>query len=126
MVAERKAKRLRRREDRQQELIELWLERILPEWDNVSAQRLMREPRVAGLFREGIPPRIRSYVWPQATGNETKATPELCEPLVTAAQTMLADALAAKVDGLRSNASHLEERAHAAERCCTSKNGTHA
>ena len=27
-----------------------------------------------------------------------KATPELCEPLVTAAQTMLADALAAKLE----------------------------
>ena len=48
-----------------------------------------------------------------------KATPELCEPLVSAAQTMLADALAAKVEGLRSNASRLEERARAAERCCT-------
>ena len=59
---------------------------------------------------------------PKAT---PKATPELCEPLVTAAQTMLADALAAKVDGLRSNASRLEERAHAAERCCTGRNGTH-
>ena len=54
-----------------------------------------------------------------------KATPELCEPLVSAAQTMLADALAAKVEGLRSNASRLEERARAAERCCTgNKSGT--
>ena len=50
---------------------------------------------------------------------------QACEPLVSAAQTMLADALAAKVEGLRSNASRLEERARAAERCCTgNKSGT--
>ena len=51
-------------------------------------------------------------------------TPELCEPLISRARTMLADALAAKVEGLRSNASRLEERARASERCCAGNTGT--
>lgn len=60
------------RETEIRENMKIWVNEILPNWDNKAKHwKTMR------LWRRGLPPRVRGEVWTRAVGNPFAMTPEL-------------------------------------------------
>jgi len=60
----------------------VWLEEVLPKWDQV------RSSRKKSLWRGGIPPAARGAVWMKAIGNELMITPFLYSQWVEQARSL--------------------------------------
>eukprot|EP00929_Paragymnodinium_shiwhaense_P108202 TRINITY_DN74530_c0_g1_i1.p1 TRINITY_DN74530_c0_g1~~TRINITY_DN74530_c0_g1_i1.p1 ORF type:complete len:939 (-),score=171.09 TRINITY_DN74530_c0_g1_i1:390-3206(-) len=67
--------RQQRREQRLREETDLWLQQLLPQYSPGSPP----SRRMEKLWRQGLPPRVREVLWPQAIGNVLKITPQLFE-----------------------------------------------
>lgn len=56
----------------QKELEIEWITRILPYWETA-----IKSPKAKTLWRQGIPPRLRAYIWQNAIGNQLFLTREM-------------------------------------------------
>ncbi len=60
------------REERIRANTKLWLEDILPNWETK-----WQDKRVRDTWRSGLPPRVRTIVWPRAIGNALGVAPDV-------------------------------------------------
>lgn len=93
-AAERASAALRARERRVARDAGRWLREILPRWEERKGAS-----RTRVLWRRGLPPSVRSAVWPLAIGNSLKMTHDLYEICVNKAQAARDDAEAARGGG---------------------------
>lgn len=64
-----------RREERLKDHTDIWLKQILPNYVPGTPPTW----RMKRLWRQGLPPKVREFIWPVAIGNVLRITPELYE-----------------------------------------------
>ena len=77
----------RQREDAEKKRTDLWLNRIMPQWERMKAYAWVQNK-----WREGLPAVVRGAVWTLASGNPLHLTEQLFQYYATRAQEALAAA----------------------------------
>ena len=76
----------RQREDAEKKRTDLWLNRIMPQWERMKGYAWVQNK-----WREGLPAVVRGAVWTLASGNPLHLTEQLFQYYATRAQEALAD-----------------------------------
>ncbi|KAI9814855.1 MAG: hypothetical protein M1832_005657 [Thelocarpon impressellum] len=72
--AAREKEALLHRDDNAINILRIWDQHVLPDWE-----RVIREPRTRELWWRGVPPRSRGTVWQRAVGNELELSEQSYE-----------------------------------------------